>query len=135
MKTKLQIIEYTRSIRDHKQMMYTCVDNIQIALKSPTKSHSRVICASSTHCPRIVCMRLQFPDYFKLKSRTALLKIAQLLLALPIWTFPVIEIESSNKEQVMCDIHNLIILKTTISFLFMGKHITQSHNERVRLTA
>ena len=31
-KTKLQIIEYTRSIRDHKQMMYTCVDNIQIAL-------------------------------------------------------------------------------------------------------
>ena len=31
-KTKLQIIEYTRSIRDHKQMMYTCVDNIQMAL-------------------------------------------------------------------------------------------------------
>ena len=49
-------------------------------LKSPTKSHSRVIRTSSTRRPRVVRAsytrrpwvvrtRLQFPDYFKLNTR------------------------------------------------------------------
>ena len=31
-KTKLSIIGYMRSVRDDKQMMCTCADNIQMAL-------------------------------------------------------------------------------------------------------
>ena len=55
-------------------------------LKSPTKSHSRVICMlstchlhvihmSSAHHLHIICHEISTPKYFQSKSRTALLKI------------------------------------------------------------
>ena len=64
-----------------------CVDDVRTTyvichLKSPMKSHSRVVCTSSAHCPRVICMssarhthETSVPRLFQVKQqRTALLK-------------------------------------------------------------
>ena len=77
-------------------------DICHLPAKSPMKSHSRVVHTSSARCPHVICtlsahrrhvicMRLQFPDYFRSKSRDSSaknLKINQMSLKGSNFEFP-----------------------------------------------
>ena len=55
-------------------------DICHLPAKSPTKSHSHVVRMSSARHPHVVCTRLQFPDYFKSKSRDSSAKNEDILV-------------------------------------------------------